>query len=177
MSTFLLCTSRPAQRSYTRFIRYLHTKNGRGRDAQAGQMLPYVLGLTASDRRWCLWGIQDHTGGPARSTSIQPISDVSPVLLPFYPFSCVVVHQRCMTHWWRSRSSCLRICKFKLKMSIICTSPSVSTLRESQHVMRRSRTRPESLQPPLHMVSKRKSEHTCTRHGERPSLAQQWQDG
>jgi len=47
--------------------------------------------MPASDRRWCLWGIQDHTGGPARSTSIKPISDVAPALLVFYPFSCAVV--------------------------------------------------------------------------------------
>ncbi len=51
-----------------------------------GQMLPYVLRLSASDRRWCLWGILDHTGGPARSASIKPISDVAPALLLFYPF-------------------------------------------------------------------------------------------
>ena len=56
-----------------------------------GQMLPYVLPLAGSDRRWCLRGIRDHTGGPARSTSSKPISDVAPALLVFYPFSCAVV--------------------------------------------------------------------------------------
>src|SRR5215471_13969750 len=70
-----------------------------------GQMLPYVLRLATSDRRWCLWGILDHTGGPARSASIQPISDVAPALLPFYPFSCAVVRSQRMTHWWRSQNS------------------------------------------------------------------------
>jgi hypothetical protein len=44
-----------------------------------------------SDRRWCLRGILDHTGGPARSASIRPISDVAPALLAVYPFSCAVV--------------------------------------------------------------------------------------
>jgi hypothetical protein len=48
-----------------------------------GQMLPYVLRLSASDRRWCLWGILDHTGGPERLASIKPISDVAPALLLF----------------------------------------------------------------------------------------------
>jgi len=56
-----------------------------------GQMLPYVLRLPASDRRWRLWGYPGHTGGPERLASIKPISDVAPALLAFYPFSCVVV--------------------------------------------------------------------------------------
>ena len=68
-----------------------------------GQILPYVLPDAGSDRRWCLRGIQDHTGGPARSASIQPISDVAPALLAFYPFSCAVVRRWRMTHWWRIR--------------------------------------------------------------------------
>jgi hypothetical protein len=41
-----------------------------------------------------LGGIRDHTGGPARSASIQPISNVALVLLPFYPFSCAVVRRK-----------------------------------------------------------------------------------
>ncbi len=38
-----------------------------------------------------LVGYPGHTGGPARSASIKPISDMTPALLAFYPFSCVVV--------------------------------------------------------------------------------------
>src|SRR2546421_12063798 len=41
------------------------------------QILPYVLRLAASDRQGCLCGILDHTVGPARSTSVKPISDVA----------------------------------------------------------------------------------------------------
>jgi len=52
-----------------------------------------------------LWGIQDHTGGPARSASIKSISDVAPALLAFYPFSCAVVRLRRMTYWWRIQES------------------------------------------------------------------------
>ena len=54
-------------------------------------MLPYVLRLSASDKRWCLWGILDHTAGPARSASIKPISDVCTrpaAILPIFMLPC-----------------------------------------------------------------------------------------
>ncbi|HEX4208343.1 MAG TPA: hypothetical protein VHZ51_29890 [Ktedonobacteraceae bacterium] len=60
-----------------------------------GQILPYVLPDVGSDRRWCLWGIQDHPDGPARSTSIQPISDIalSGTSIPFFHARwCVWAH-------------------------------------------------------------------------------------
>jgi hypothetical protein len=75
--------------------------------------------MVASDRRWCLWGIQDHTGGPERLASSKPIFDVAPALLAFYPFSCAVVRLRRMTHWWRSQFSRLTSNNFTLRMSII----------------------------------------------------------
>src|SRR5260221_461853 len=48
-----------------------------------------------------LVGIQDHTAGPAQSTSVTPIFDVAAATLPFYPFSCAVVRLRRMAHCWR----------------------------------------------------------------------------
>src|SRR6266567_5100819 len=101
-TTFLLCTSSPAHRSYTTFIDHLQTEMDGRRDAQPGSNAPLRASpRVASDRRWCLWGILDHTGGPARSSSTKPISGVAPALLPFYPFSCAVVRVPRMTHWWR----------------------------------------------------------------------------
>src|SRR6266699_2301240 len=85
----------------------MQTMDGR-RDAQPGVKFSHTCFPNGSDRRWCLRGIQDHTGGPARSASIQPIFDVAPALLSFYPFSCAVVRRRRMTHWWRSRKRHLR---------------------------------------------------------------------
>jgi len=50
------------------------------RDAKLGSNLSLRASLgSASDRRWCLCGILDHIGGPARSTTIKPISDVAPL--------------------------------------------------------------------------------------------------
>jgi hypothetical protein len=72
---------------------------------------------------------RDHTGGPAHSTSIEPISGVALVLLPFYLFSCAVVRLQRMTHWWR-------IVKLSVILSFslhnprsILTSPPVSIWR------------------------------------------------
>ena len=50
------------------------------RDAKLGSNLSLRASLgSASDRQGCLCGILDHSGGPARSTTIKPISDVVPL--------------------------------------------------------------------------------------------------
>jgi len=65
-----------------------------------GQNLPYVLPYWER-QTVVLVGIQDHTAGPAQSTSVTPIFDVAAATLPFYPFSCAVVRLRRMAHCWR----------------------------------------------------------------------------
>jgi hypothetical protein len=51
------------------------------RDAQAGSNAPLRASLLGERQTVVLWGILDHTAGPARSASIKPISDVAPALL------------------------------------------------------------------------------------------------
>jgi len=65
------------------------------------QILPYVL-PKRERQTVVLAGIQDHTVGPARSTSFKPIFDVAAATLPFYPFSCAVVRLRRMAHCWET---------------------------------------------------------------------------
>src|SRR5437764_1357059 len=58
-----------------------------------GQVFPYVLRLSTSDRRWCLRGIEITLLvrlAPRMSRRSLP----SLRLLPFYPFSCAVVRRR-----------------------------------------------------------------------------------
>src|SRR5947209_10476880 len=58
-----------------------------------GQIFPYVLRLSASDRRWCLRGIQI-TLVVRLAARMSSRSLTSLRLLPFYPFSCAVVRRR-----------------------------------------------------------------------------------
>src|SRR5437867_3250552 len=58
-----------------------------------GQIFPYVLRLSASDRRWCLRGIQI-TLLVRLAARMSSRSLTSLRLLPFYPFSCAVVRRR-----------------------------------------------------------------------------------
>ncbi len=53
---------------------------------QAGSNSPLRASPDGERQTVVLVGIPDHTAGPARSTSIKPISDVTLVLLLFYPF-------------------------------------------------------------------------------------------
>src|SRR5947209_16896520 len=64
-----------------------------------GQIFPYVLRLWASDRRWCLRGIQI-TLLVRLAARMSSRSFTSLRLLPFYPFSCAVVRLRRMGHCW-----------------------------------------------------------------------------
>src|SRR5947209_2791391 len=103
-TTFLLWTSIPAHRSYTMFIGFLQ-KNCKASQADdgmpsMGQIFPYVLRLSASDRRWCLLGIQI-TLLVRLAARMSSRSLTSLRLLPFYPFSCAVVRLRRMGHCWR----------------------------------------------------------------------------
>jgi len=73
------------------------------RDAKLGSNLSLRASLgSASDRRWCLRGIQI-TLLVRLAARMSSRSLASLHLVLFYPFSCAVVRLRRMAHCWRIR--------------------------------------------------------------------------
>jgi hypothetical protein len=66
-----------------------------------GQIFPYVLRRGASDRRWCLAGIQITLLDRLVALAIESIFAIAPFQAPVYSFSSAVVPLRGMTHCWR----------------------------------------------------------------------------
>ena len=89
----------------TKYLTKSLSRGGQGqRDAKPGSHSSLRASpMPASDRQWCLKGILDHTGGPARSTSIKPISGVIlllPKVKPFFMRSGVLTAHGSLDFIW-----------------------------------------------------------------------------